>query len=142
MPPLFGDGKPAAHAAAALPSGSGTLTVASAAVAVDANVTSTAPSAVSSPRVRRERVEICMRVPSSYGDQDYPGRVVPVLRPYEDGQWRRIGSGYPGLAVGYPVFYRGTVSPSVARRASPSAAVIMSAACPAAVSASMISVTE
>src|ERR1700733_2147073 len=70
MPPLFGDGKPAAHAAAALPSGIGTFTVASAAVAVDANVTSTAASAVSRPTVRRERVEICMRVPSSYGDQE------------------------------------------------------------------------
>src|SRR5580693_5314937 len=73
MPPLFGDGKPAA-----LPSGSGTFTAASAAVAVDANVTSTAPSAVSSPTVRRERVEICMRIPLLVRDRDYPGRVVPV----------------------------------------------------------------
>src|SRR5579872_5761721 len=102
MPPLFSDGKPVAPAA--LPSGSGTFIVASAAVAVDANVTSTAPRAVSSPTVRRERVEICMRIPSSYGDQDCPGRVVPVQRPYGDGQWRRIGSGYPEKAVRYPVF--------------------------------------
>src|ERR1700729_2149663 len=102
MPPLFSDAKPAARGA--IPSGSGTLTVASAAVAVDTNVTSTAPSAVSSPTVRRERVEICMRVPSSYGDQDVPGRVVLVQRPYGDGERRRIGSGYPGLAVSYPVF--------------------------------------
>src|SRR5580693_5709693 len=64
MPPLFGDGKPAA-----LPSGSGTFIVASAAVAVDTNVTSTAPSAVSSPTVRRERVEMCMRIPLLVGER-------------------------------------------------------------------------
>src|ERR1700733_13248780 len=103
MPPLFGDGKPAAHAAAALPSGIGTFTVASAAVAVDANVTSTAPSAVSSPTVRRERVEICMRVPSSYGDQDVPGRVVLVQRRYGDGERRRRGV-TAAARVGAPSF--------------------------------------
>jgi hypothetical protein len=30
---------------------------------VDTKVASTAPSAVSSPTVRRERVDICMRIP-------------------------------------------------------------------------------
>src|SRR5215469_4065616 len=107
MPPVFSDGKPVARGA--LPSGSGTFT-ASAAVAVDTNVTSTTPSAVRSPPTRRERVEMCMRIPSSYGDQDSPGRVVPVQGPYGDGEWRQIGSDYPDFAVCYPDFLGGELT--------------------------------